>query len=128
MSTPILTEQTHDPIAWTGADFTGPDDFVYRLSAATVAGLEELLARTRNMPRDEIRREHVGHPDVDGPAREVYEEVVRGRGLVVVRGFPVATHTVESAGHGPISGNLSGVAARNPVQARITEEFASDGK
>jgi hypothetical protein len=92
--TPILTEPVHDPMAWTGADFSG-DDLVYQLSPATVAGLEQLLARTRDMPRDEIRREHVGHPDVDAPAREVYEELVRGRGLVVVRGFPVADHTID---------------------------------
>ena len=51
--------------------------------------------RTRDLPRDEIAREHVGHPDVDGPAREVYDELISGRGLCVVRGFPVADHTVE---------------------------------
>ena len=94
MPTPILTEQTHDPMAWTGADLT-VDDLVYPLSPATVAALEELLVRTHDMPRDEIGREHVGHPDVDGPAREVYEELVRGRGLVVVRGFPVTEHSLE---------------------------------
>ena len=55
---------------------------------ATVAGLEEILERVRDMPRDAIEREHVGHPDVDGPAREVYEELISGRGLVVVRGLP----------------------------------------
>jgi len=37
----------------------------------------------------------VGHPDVDGPAREVYEELISGRGLVVVRGFPVEEHGVD---------------------------------
>ena len=36
--------------------------------------------RVRDLPRDDIAREHVGHPDVDGPAREVYEELVSGRG------------------------------------------------
>jgi hypothetical protein len=47
------------------------------------------------MPRDEIERSHVGHPDVDGPAREVYDELISGRGLVVVRGFPVEEHSVD---------------------------------
>jgi hypothetical protein len=84
-----------DAMAWVGSDFPGDDDLVYPLSPATVAGLEELLERTRELPRDEITREHVGHPDVDDPAREVYEELVRGRGLVVVRGLPVADHTIE---------------------------------
>src|SRR5215217_8758508 len=95
MSTAIHTEQVHDRMAWVGSDFTSEDDLVYRLSPKTVAGLEEILGRVRDLPRDAIRREHVGHPDVDGPAREVYEELIRGRGLVVVRGFPVEEHTVE---------------------------------
>ena len=67
-----------------------------RLPARTARpsqGLEEILDRVRGMPRDDIEREHVGHPDVDGPAREVYEELISGRGLVVVRGFPVEEHT-----------------------------------
>ena len=82
-------------MAWVGADFPGDDDLVYRLTPATIAGLEEIVERTRDIPRDSITREHVGHPDVDGPAREVYEEIIRGRGLVVVRGLPVAEHTIE---------------------------------
>jgi len=95
VSTPILTEQTRDPMAWVGADFTSDDDLVYRLSPETIAGLEDVVERTLDLPRDAITREHVGHPDVDGPAREVYEEIVRGRGLVVVRGLPVGEHTIE---------------------------------
>jgi hypothetical protein len=95
MSTPILTEQVHDPMAWVGSDFPGDDDLVYRLSPATIAGLEELLVQTRDLPRDSIGREHASHPDVAGPAREVYEELIAGRGLVVVRGLPVVDHTLE---------------------------------
>ena len=95
MSTAIHTEQVHDRMAWVGSDFTSEDDLVYRLSPATVAGLEEILVRTSDLPPDSITRDDVRHPDVDGPAREVYEEIIRGRGLVVVRGLPVADHTIE---------------------------------
>jgi hypothetical protein len=95
VSTAIHTEQIHDAMAWVGSDFGGVDDLVYRLTPATVAGLEEVLVRVRDLPRDAIGREHVGHPAVDGPAREVYDELISGRGLVVVRGFPVDEHTVD---------------------------------
>ena len=95
MSTPIHTEQVHDPMAWVGDDFTSDEDLVYRLEPRTVQGLEEILDRVRGMPRDDVDREHVGHPDVDGPAREVYDELLSGRGLVVVRGFPVEEHGVD---------------------------------
>jgi hypothetical protein len=95
MSTAIHTEQVHDPMAWTGADFESDEDLVYRLSAATIAGLEEILGRVRQMPRDDIELEHVHHPDVDPAAREVYEELMFGRGLVIVRGFPVDRYSVD---------------------------------
>ena len=95
MSTTIYTEQVHDPMAWVGSDFASDEELVFQLSPRTVHGLEEILERVRDMPRDDIEREHVGHPDVDGPAREVYEELMFGRGLVVVRGFPVDRYTVE---------------------------------
>ena len=90
-----MRDPGQDPMAWVGADFAGDDDLVYELTPATVTGLEEILVRVRDLPRDSIGREHVGHPHVDGPAREVYEEIIRGRGLVVVRGLPVAEHTIE---------------------------------
>jgi hypothetical protein len=95
MSTPIHTEHVHDPIAWVGSDFERDDALVYRLEPRTVRGLEEVLDRVRGMPRDDIERAHAGHPDVDGPAREVYQELISGRGLVVVRGFPVEARPVE---------------------------------
>ncbi len=66
-------------MAWVGADFPGDDDLVYRLLARDRrAGSRRSLERTRDLPRDSITREHVSHPDVDGPAREVYEELSSG--------------------------------------------------
>ena len=49
MSTTIHTEQVHDPMAWVGADFASDDDLVYRLTPATVQGLEEILERVRDI-------------------------------------------------------------------------------
>jgi hypothetical protein len=95
VSTAIHTEPVHDAMAWVGADFATDAELVYHLEPRTVAGLEEVMRRVRAMPRDAIAREHVGHPDVDGPAREVYDELIRGRGLVVVRGFPVERYPVD---------------------------------
>ena len=71
MSTAIHTEQIHDSMAWVGADFASDDDLVYRLSPRTVRGLEEILERVRDIPREAIEREHVGHPDVDSPGAAV---------------------------------------------------------
>jgi len=54
VSTPIHTERVHDPMAWVGDDFTSDEDLVYRLEPRTVQGLEEILDRVRDLPRDSI--------------------------------------------------------------------------
>jgi hypothetical protein len=95
VSTAIHTEQVHEPMAWVGSDFTDDEELVHRLSPATITGLEELLARVRGLPRDDITRDRTSHPDVDGPARDIYDELISGRGLAVVRGFPVDRHSVD---------------------------------
>ena len=41
---------------------------------------------------------------------------------------PVARNSDSSSGQGPISGSLSGVAARNPVQTRIAERAPISGR
>ena len=95
MGTAIHTEPVQDAMTWVGSDFPSDEDLVYRLEPRTVRALEEIRVRLRDVRRDDIERAHVGHPDLDGAAREVYEELMFGRGLVVVRGFPVEEHTVE---------------------------------
>jgi hypothetical protein len=93
--TPIHQERIKHPSAWCGADFGGKDDLAFDLSPRHVSALEEILARTAQLPRDEIGREHCGHPALDTDLAGVYREIMRGRGLVVVRGFPVADHSIE---------------------------------
>ena len=94
MSTPIHTEQVHDPVAWVGDDFTSDEDLVYRLEPRTVQGSRRsstasaaCLATHRTRARGSPRRRR--------SRREVYNELISGRGLVVVRGFPVEEHGVD---------------------------------
>ncbi len=95
MTTEIHRARIRQPMAWRGSDFSGKDDISYDLSPGQALALEEILERTAAIERDAIGREHCGHPALDGALATVYEEILRGRGLVVVRGFPVAGHTVE---------------------------------
>lgn len=93
--TPILTRPTNDPMAWRGRDIASKDEIAFDLSVRNVAALESILTRVAGMPRDDIAREHCGHPDLDADLARVYEEVIRGRGLAIVRGFPVDQHSVD---------------------------------
>jgi hypothetical protein len=93
--TPVHTEQIHDAAAWVGTDFKGKQDITVRLSDANVSALEELLESTRHLERDAITRSDASHPLLDRDLRAVYEEIMFGRGLVVLAGFPLDGHTLE---------------------------------
>lgn len=93
--TPIHRQQIDDPMAWVGSDIRSKDELAFDLSARNVAALEAILASTAHMDRDDIDREHTGHPDIDDFCIQVYEAVMRGRGLAIVRGLPLAEHSVD---------------------------------
>jgi len=94
--TPIRAEAIDGPTAWTGADITSKDQISFDLTPKHVAALESLLARTRHRYRDELTLDDARHPDLDDDLRRgVYDELMFGRGLVVVRGFPCGDHDLD---------------------------------
>jgi hypothetical protein len=95
VSTSIHTERIDGPATWVGSDFSGKDDISYSLSDETRDALVAVGERIRPMERYDVELEHCHHPDLDREARDVYEELMRGRGLVIVRRFPVEGFPVE---------------------------------
>jgi hypothetical protein len=93
--TPVLRRPTKDPMAWRVSDIASKDELSFDLSARNIAALESIHVRVADMERDDIEREHCGHPDLDADLARIYEEVIRGRGLAIVRGFPVDAHSVD---------------------------------
>jgi hypothetical protein len=94
-ATPVHTEQITDAAAWVGSDFKGKADITVRLTEANVSALEELLKSTSGLDRDAIEAADCNHPDLNGDLRRVYEEIMFGRGLVVLAGFPLDDHSIE---------------------------------
>jgi hypothetical protein len=94
--TPIHREVIDGPMAWTGADVASKDQLAFDLTSKHVAALESLLTRSANRERDQLTRDDARHPDLDEDLRRgVYEQLMFGRGLVVVRGFPCDDHDIE---------------------------------
>jgi hypothetical protein len=93
--TPIHRQAIEHAVAWCGADFARKDELAFDLSPRHAAALEQILERTAGLPRDAIGREHTRHPDLDADLARVYREIIHGRGLVIVRGFPVAGHSID---------------------------------
>ncbi|BBZ21601.1 hypothetical protein MHIB_00190 [Mycolicibacter hiberniae] len=95
MPTAIHTAQVSDSMAWTGADFTSKEELCFDLSARNVAALESILVRTAARDRDDITFDDVRHPDLDDDLARLYRDLMFGKGLACVRGFPVEQHSVE---------------------------------
>lgn len=94
--TPMRTEPVEGPMAWIGSDFASKEDLIVDLTPRHLEALREIFERTLDRERDDIVLEDVRHPDLDDDLRRgVYEELMFGRGLVVVRGFPVDDYTID---------------------------------
>lgn len=93
--TPILKEQTRDPIAWRGSDVLSKEFFAFDLSARNQAALKDILLRLKDVPNEQITKEFASHPALDDDLMKVYRDVMHGKGLVLLRGVPSAGHSVE---------------------------------
>ncbi len=87
--TPVHAEHSDDSMAWTGAEFPDKSGFLYRLTADNIAAIDALLDRLANVPRDEITPKMTSHRAIDVDLRAVYDDILSGKGLAVIGGFPV---------------------------------------
>lgn len=130
--TPILREKIDHEIAWIGSDIRSKDEIAFDLTPRHVAALEEVLERVADIPRDEIRIEHSRHPALDGDFAGILEEIMNGRGLVLVRGMPVENHTVEELekmywAFGTHFGTAASQNSFGMLMTRVQEERMPDG-
>ncbi len=86
------------PQAWTGADFDGVEDVAMHLTDREVAALKDCVARAATKEVGAIGRADFAHPDLADLAGRLSQELVHGRGIVVLRGMPVADYAPEEAG------------------------------
>jgi hypothetical protein len=86
-------------MAWRGNEIRR-DQITLDLSARQVAALEEVLGRIEEagLALGDIGPEHARHPALDTTLAKVFEEIQHGRGIVIVRGFPVTQYSVEQIG------------------------------
>ena len=88
-----------DPAGWYADDLAASDSWIYELSAAEA---EEVRAAVAGIDRRglgilDIRREDFAMPRFDAALGALYDELLEGRGFVVIRGVPVAEFTTAQA-------------------------------
>ena len=98
--TPILRSPIDHPMAWRGQDFAGKETVAFDLGRRQVEALEELLGRIEAAGTDlaGITAADCRHPALDAPLERLFQEIQHGRGIAIVRGFPVERHSVEQIG------------------------------
>ena len=101
MTSPIVPSRRFDhPAAWTAAELGGKDDFAFDLDDRHIAAFEAAVVGLRE--RGLTAFEHIGRDDfpLDAIAEDVRawrHEVADGRGLLLLRGFPVDRWSQEEA-------------------------------
>jgi hypothetical protein len=131
--TPIHREAIDGPMAWTGDDFESKEQLCFDLTARHVRALETLLARSSDKHRDELTLDDARHPDLDDDLRRgVYEQLLFGRGLVVVRGFPCDEHDIDELEriYWLVCSHLGYLVSNNSFghrMVRVQEEILPDG-
>ena len=94
--TPIFNQAITDPAAWESARIGGRDGLVRHLTAAEIAAIDALAAALDGQAVPKISRRDVADPVIVALMAEVREQVMRGRGVIILSGIDLARHTLPS--------------------------------
>lgn len=85
--------------AWKATDFKSKDDIAVELTPKNLAALDDLMRKARHSGRDlyDLTKSDFDHPDITGTLAEVRDEIMVGRGIVLLRRLPVERYTIEEA-------------------------------
>ena len=94
-----LPPEIRDRSAWYGADLKGRTDWIERLSEAEIAEVESVAHELEKSSVDltSIKTEDVPLPTLGPRLRRLLEEVLNGRGFVLIKALPVERWTKREA-------------------------------
>ena len=99
MTTEVLAP-VEGPSAWYGPDMVArSDEWLYELSEEEVAEIDAAVAALMASDTDllDVDRESFRLPTLAKELDRIQDEVVDGRGFVLIRGLPVESYTIEEA-------------------------------
>ncbi len=94
-----LPPEIHDASAWYGPEMTRRDDWIERLSDAELAEIETAIARFIGSGVDPVamRPADFALPTLAGRLGRILDDVLNGRGFVLLRGLPIVRWTRQQA-------------------------------
>ncbi len=91
----IFNQAITDCAAWESARIGGREGLLRRLTSAEVAAIEALAAPLDHLPVQQITRLRFTDPLVDALMAEARQQVMRGRGAIILSGLDTGRHTLE---------------------------------
>ena len=93
----IMRHPITDATAWKGCDLANDDSWIYHLKSQETRDLENALKtfKKKRTPWWEMREGDFDLPVLGPVLLKLRDELENGRGVVLLRGFPVEGYTVE---------------------------------
>jgi alpha-ketoglutarate-dependent taurine dioxygenase len=92
-----LTDIVEGPAAWTRADLDIDQSWIVQFDAADLADIDRALQRVKRDDRiwGEFSREEFELPHLRAKLEGIEREVREGRGVVLLRGFPIQSYSLD---------------------------------
>lgn len=126
-----LPSTIHGPSAWCGPDLARTNDWLEYLSAAEIEEIERAVKRLDTESRDivTIRSEDFYLPSLATRVRQLLDEVLNGRGFVLLRSLPVERWTRRESAIGFFGlGTHLGTARSQNAQGHVLGHVKDLGK
>ncbi len=88
------------PAAWKGSDFASKDGFSFDLGPAHIVAFDAAVAsiKQRGLKAQHFTRDDFDLTPIADDVKSIFDDLMEGRGIVVVRGFPVDRYSTEDVG------------------------------
>ena len=106
-----------DPAGWTAQEVAAGDDWIYELSETEINEIHGAVATAEKSGSQikDIRRDDFGPPNITRALADIRDELLNGRGFVLIRGVPAAEFTIKQSAiaYWGISAHLGRVVSQN---------------
>jgi len=100
VTTPIIKHRIDHPSAWKSSDFKSQDDYAFDLEPRHIKALNAALGKVRKagLGIDDITKANFPLDDIQDFIDQVSYELMDGRGLMLIRGWPLDQYLLEDIG------------------------------
>ncbi len=85
------------PSAWYGKEMRATDEWLFRLTDADLAEIDAAVTATQSLPIKDLTPEAFSLPNLGPRLEGLLDELLDGRGFVLMRGIPVDIDNIERA-------------------------------